>query len=447
MTYTQTLLQCSNSTKINTVLSDTITTANLFKAVARETFNSTMPVLLVEDSAEFKKAIKLAIACKYTVPNKVDTVGDLLDCAAQCYKDKLKNKLVRVAVNIGTHVPKATSSCIEDGAIMFERPPALSSGVTSGTVDSGRWVTGSKDGKLVTAFGFLSSTYQIGNEPAMSLFERMAVENRATIELLRELDDDKAFILELIEAAAQHRVEQPPSTVSQFHKQNFVHFGGKRIVVTPLQSVNTTVALSQAIGAVFGSNGRVAVKRYAAGGAQSQNVSSLNQDLGGAPPHIKAWIPSHQRTRDVFYYLYLTKRLSLDNEQKALIARIAGEVRAIEVKGHSNASNRQRLAELYTCQAQLLLKTLYAFADQWNMLTDQKKRQTVRERMNPAIKAYFQANSVQQRNAASEILAWELLGLIAQEMKRNKLHSPIESSAFDAVMAVLVKGGVSCPTL
>ena len=442
MFYTLRLLESGSKKNVPVLdefVGDKITKKELFKDIAKESFNAVMPVLQLKDQAQFKCVVKLAIACKYTDPSTVETFSDLLNSSKDSFNKKLQNKLIRAAKSIGTHVPKMMSTCIEDSAVFFPKLKVISSGITSSTLDSGRWVTGSKDGTLVGAFCLLSSTHQIGDGPALSLFERMAMEEPCVIALLRELSDDKAFIQELIDTAAQHRVESPSTTVSQFHKQNFINYQGRRITVTPLQSVNTTVALARSINSTFQNNARVNIKRYAAGGGQSQNVSSLNQDLGGSIPHFYAWIPSNKKRQDVFYYLYRTKRLSLTKPQKSLVATMAKTISSIEHRGQSNHFYRKAIVQQFTQQAQLLLDVLESFAVEFNKVRDENIRQKVRDKMNGQVMAYFVANSYQQKKETSVAIAIELLALVSAEMKRNKLNVHIEGDAIEATVLVLEK--------
>ncbi len=418
---------------------------DLFKQIARETFNGTQPVLSVANESVFKKSLKLAIATKYTQPKDVSTLGELLQNSSECYMNKLHDKLIRAARSIGTHVHKTTSTCIEDSANYFVKPIAIKTGVNSATLASGRHVTGSKDGTLVAAFGLLSATYRIANGEALSIFERLAMKDPITLKTFAELGAEQDYINELSCTALRHKEMPPSNKISQFHKQNFIEFAGKRITITPLQSVNTTVALKQSIDRIFQEKGRINVKRYIAGGAQSQNVSSLNQDLGGSIPHLKAWIPSQNKQQNVFYFLYRTQRLSLNHSQKQLISTLAWSIKRIEDKGFSNQSDRNIVDNTIIKIVMLQLLELEEFAFKINELKDQNKLINISKKINNSIKEYFTADSIATKTAASEILALELIAKIAAEMKRNKLNVHIEAKALNEAAKILQKGEVLCP--
>ena len=436
-------------TVFSSALEEPINVKDLLKQVAREMFNGTMPVLQVDTEKELKRAIQLGVAAKYVPAKDVIILDDLFCKTQEVYTQKLHDKLIRAAKSMGTHVPKMMSTCIDDGACYFvSRSTALLSGITSSTMDSGRHITGSKDGTLIAAFGFLSTTYQVGDGPALSLFERIVLKEEPVLKLLCELGQDNQFVEELVQVAQQQQQAIPSNKISQFQKQNFINYNSKRITVSPLQSVNTTVSLKHAIDNIYNQKGRVNVKRYFAGGANTQNVSSLNQDIGGSIPHLKAWIPSQSRRYDVFYTLYRTKRLSLSKTQKSLISTLVWSMNRIEDKSYSNYSDRKVIDNLLSQLSELLRIQLEEFASEIRQLTDTKKLVEISIKMNSDIKAYFKAETISEKTEASELLALQLIALAAAEMKRNKLDNiHVEDSALDIATKILEKGDVRCRLL
>lgn len=424
-----------------------LTLDDLTKGVARECFNATMPVLILPSEDALKKAIQFAIVCKYAKAKEYKTLRELFAQAKTCFEDKLLDKLVRASRSMGTHVPKMMSTNISDSAISFAALKPLSSGITSSNIHSNRNYTGSKDGTLVAAFGFLSATYKVGEGKAMSLFERIANEDKTLIKLLHELSGDKTFVSELIDAAKVQLTAEPSSSISQFHKQNFVEFAGERITLTPLQSVNTTVGLKRAIDEIFRSKARVSIKRYVAGGAQSQNVSALNQDLGGAIPHIQAWIPNMRRKRNAFYYVFRHRNLFLNREQKSHVSTLGWWMGKMEESQKNNLQSRTRLDNLFNKLAQEWLLEFTLFAQEIDRIKDESVLENIRSRINPLIARYLKANTKQLKSEVAEDLAIELVGLCRKQLQRNKLNHHIDDQSMDVMCRVFEKGEVTCHSL
>lgn len=450
MSYTQRLLNESGQTKLAdfaNVVNDKFNTSDLIKLIARETFNCTSKIINVNNDNDFKRSVKIAIAAKYVKPGDVKTINDLINFSCPSYESKIHDKLIRASKSIGTHVHKMTSTCIEDSANFFDKQTALSSGITSATVDSGRYVTGSKDGTLVAVFGLLSSTHSINGSEPLSIFERLANEEPVIIDTLTDLGADKEFISELIDSAYEHKNEAASNKISQFHKQNFINFGGKRIVVTPIQSVNTTVALKHAVNEIYEAKGRVNVKYYTAGGAQSQNVSALNQDLGGGIPHLKAWIPSQNKTANAFTIAAKTRNLQLNKEQRQLVSKLAWANARIEDKTNSNTHDRKIIENLFFKLSAYLVDDLEAFAAEINKLDDDLKLKSISDKMNANIKDYFNADSVKSKSDSIELIALEFVSKISAEMKRNKLNVNIETSAINTIVTALEKADIICQSL
>lgn len=434
----------------NTVLADFqdgLKLDELLRNLARETFNCTYPIVCVDDESQFKVAIKIAISAKNVKPSDVTTLQDLISLSSDWYKEKLLSKMVNASKHMGSHIPKATSSCIGQGAAFFPTLPRLDTGITSASCDSGRHISGSVNGLLIAGFGLLASTYRIGDDEPRSMFERLTNEEPVVLELLAELGTDDVVIKELIDTAREQLDSEISNTVSQFHKQSFVNFNGNRITVSPIQSVNTSVSLKHAINNVFNNDARVNIKSYAAGGANSQNVSAINQDLGGSIPHLKAWIPSQNRPRNVFNFVYRTKQLKLNAEQKLIINRLALAINRVESKGSSNLQDRKVIENTFSSIASLFIRELSDFVDDVNNIDDQSKLLEIAKRLNGEIKAYLTATSIKDKTVAAEYIALELLTKISIELKRNELNVHIEDSALKTIISLLNKEDLSCQSL
>lgn len=449
MSYTELLLEQMPTrllSEVSSQLEPKLAVNDLLKSIAKETFNVTMPVLQVKNEIDFKKAVRFAISAKYLTGKDLITLGDLTQMASDVFADKLMNKLVRAAKSMGTHVHKMTSTCIDDSANYFNELPKIHSGINSSNLSCERQITGSKDGVLVAAYGFLSACHKIANGEATSLFDRIVNREPLVIKLLSELSQNTQFVEDLACAAAEHKKENAAKKVSQFHKQSFINYSGQRITVTPLQSVLTTVALKKAIDNIYQQKGRINIKRYAAGGNNNQNVSALNQDLGGSIPHIKAWIPSQKKQHDAFYYLYRTRRLTLSKPQKELIATLAWSIGRIENKKNINQHDKKINDNIFSKLANILRIDLEAFAFEINQL-DETKVNDIKSSLNPMIKNYFSATTIQEKTESSEDLALKIVALASAEMKRHKLNIQIEDSAFDTATKVFEKGDVLCRLL
>lgn len=453
MQLTSRLLQYSPNTELSVIaleIDNKLSCSDLLKQVAREMFNSTQPVININSDLEFATAIKIAISAKYSKPKDINTIDDLIQSASDFFKLKIHGKLIKAACQMGTHVPKMTSTCIGDSAVFFEQAPQLTSGITSATLNSNCSITGSKDGTFIASYGLLSAVYKDKNGTA-SIFDRIIAKDPIVLKTLNDLggESDEQFIDDLVDAARNQHTRRLSKNdeVSQYYKQNFVNYNGKRITVTPLQSVTTTISLKNAINDIYlKKNGRVNCNYYAAGGANTQNVSALNQDIGGAIPHLSAWIPSKHKCKDAFYFMMLTKTLLLSVDQKQLITELAHKIKEIERKEHSCFDERNEIDRLFGLIASFLLRDLISFAGSINKL-EQHELIPIKKKINYDIELYFKASSIPEKSEASELLALKLLVLVAAELDEVRLNSHITDRVFSVMTKIFEKGNVLCPLL
>ena len=415
---------------------------DLLATIAREMFNASMPTLRVKNYDDFIKALKIGLSAKFADMKSLKTIDDFVKYADEAFTNKISHILLAAIAGIGTHVPKMQSTLVPDPAVSFSTDQTTpKTGITSLSMDNTRKITGSKDGKYISGYGFLSASYQINNNAPKSLFQLLIEEDEYFIGFLKCFYDVPEIEV-LISTAKKKVTEAPSMTVSQFQKQNFVDFCGKKIVVTNIQSVETTVALRQRINKMFEQRGYVNTKRYFAGGANSQNVSALNQDIGGGIPHLKAWIPSNVNNHDVFYYAYLMRSVKLNLQQKVLVKKLAWIISRIEDKGSSNQNERTAIENVANKITVMYLENLSLFADEISLIDNPDKLERLRLIINQDIKNYLTATSKADKSDASESIAFSLIDVMAKEMKRNKLDHNVGINTFNIIQSVLEGGKI-----
>ena len=447
MTITEKLLQTPNCELALFAKTHTeYTVSDLIKQLARETFNVTHKAINVASEVDFIRAVKVGVTAKYCSPKNIDVIADFEDQAPDFFTAKMKSNLIKSISEIGTHIPKMTNTGIDDCALFFDKQPKLKTGITSASFND-HVITGSKDGTLISLYGLLSATHAINNNPPASIFSRLVNDEPVIRKLLSQLtDQDDALIDAAIAAAKQKYNHRSTLKISQYHKQNFVNYNDNVIVVTPLQSALTTVELRDAISSVYDNNGRVNTKKYFAGGANTQNVSALNQDIGGGINHLTAWIPNALKRNSAFHFMRQTKNITLNENQKLLIINLNNTILRIEGVGHSVFDQRKYIDELFFNITIDFRSTLENFADEVKKLSATDV-EIISRQMNPLIKKYFKADSISEKENASKELAFILVALSAAQIKRVGFNPHINDRVLTLVTKTLDCGKVLCPTL
>lgn len=296
-----------------------------------EIYKSRSSLMSLNDKDELKDVVKLTIALSVKpakISKECNNFAELVDMTGfEEELEKFTKNLIASVPEVGTHIPKATSSQVNTGALYFHQQPKLKSGITSAsTFGDHNYVTGSKNGARSKYYKLLSVAHHVvGEDAGVSMFDRIANKDEAIKSALVELNanEDVFDALHTAVIAAQNKELEP---VSQFSKQNINLFAGEKIVTTPLMSVSMTLALEKELVKQRALGCRIRTVRLPVGGSNAQNISCIHPHIGGGQQHLEAWIPKKRDSDKIFKIASRISNFRLSHEQKVLVSTLSKKV-------------------------------------------------------------------------------------------------------------------------